>query len=290
MNEATLCVGIDVHQNTLNFYPLDKATSKSVKSPLTVLNNRPGAEQAISNLCQILFDHGYDHLELAMEATGNFWLPLYDYLQKHSFLAPFHPLIVSFNPKLVAKFKGGLDLRKEKNDNRDAYAIAERLRFGHLPKTFVPESSWQALRRLTRYRCSLSHALAWEKTRFLAYSFLKLSSWQQVEPFSDSIGATSAALLTEFSFGELAEMPLEEMVDLIVHYGRGHFKDPIATAQKVKETLKTSYPVAPELDEAVTFTLSMMLEHIRFLEKLLKELELSIAKRMEHVSLSLIHI
>ena len=283
MNERTLSVGGDVHQDTIRLYPLDKATGEPVGAPFTVPNNRFGAEQAIQTLSQILSQHHYTHLELALEATSLFWLPFYWAIRQSPLLSPFRPRLVVFNPKLIAHFKRGLDLRQDKDDDRDARAIAERLRFGRLPKTFVPDPSWQALRRLTRYRYQLTRTLGREKTRFLAYLFLKLSAWQQVKPFSDPLGATSATLLTEFTTHELAQMPLLELVGLIAQRGRNHFDDPSATARKVRKVLHISYPVAPELDEAVTSSLAMMRDHIRYLERLLKRLDREIARRMEGV-------
>ena len=283
MNERTLSVGGDVHQETIRLYPLDKATGQPVDAPFTIPNNRLGANQAIQTLSRILSQYNYTHLELALEATSLFWLPFYWTVEQSPLLAPFHPNLVLFNPKLVANFKKGLDLRQDKDDDRDARAVAERLRFGRLPETFVPDPSWQALRRLTRYRNQLARTLGRERTRFLAYLFLKLSAWQEVKPFSDPLGATSATLLTEFTAHELAQMPLLELANLIARRGRNHFDDPAATARQVRKGLDLSYPVAAELDETLTFTLALLRDHIRYLEKLLKRLDREIAHRMERI-------
>jgi transposase len=283
MNESTLSVGTDVHQDTLRLYLLDKFSGQPVDTPFTVPNNRFGADQAISILQASLSRHGYSCLEVGEEATGLFWYHFYTALQKNPTLAPFLSNLVLFNPKLVAKFKEGLDLRQDKDDDRDARAVAERLRFGRLPTTYVPDPFWQGLRRLTRYRYRLARTLAQEKTRSLTYLFLKVSAWQQVKPFSDPLGATSALLLTEYTTQQLAQLPLVELTRLIAQRGRNHFDDPAATARKVRQALETSYPVDPELDEAVTFSLAVMYDHIRYLEKLLKRLDREIARRIQQV-------
>jgi transposase len=283
MNESTLCVGVDVHQDTLVLYPLDKTSEQPVGTPLTVPNNRFGADEAIATLLQLLSQHGYTRLQLAMEASGLFWLPFYNAVRHSPALAPYQPHLGLFNPKLVAKFKEGLDLRQEKTDQRDARAVAERLRFGRLPLTYVPDDFWQGLRRLTRYRYHLTRALVRDKNRFQAYLFLKISAWQQIKPFSDPLGATSSALLTEFTAHELAQLPLLELTRLITKLGRHHFDDPAATARKVRRALDASYPVSPDLDESVTFTLAVIRDHIRYLEKLIKRLDREIAQRIEQV-------
>ncbi|MBI4786435.1 MAG: hypothetical protein HY782_05245 [Chloroflexi bacterium] len=107
---TTLCVGGDIHQETLQLRAIDKTDGHEVGQRLTVQNNRPGAEQAIAHLVQLLTQHGYTQLEFGLEATGLFWLPFYVYLQHSPALAPFQPTWVCFNPKLVAKFKEGVTL------------------------------------------------------------------------------------------------------------------------------------------------------------------------------------
>jgi len=280
---TTLCVGGDIHQATLQLRTLDKTDGHEVGKMLTVQNNRPGADQAIAHLVQVLTQHGYTHLELGLEATGLFWLPFYTYLQQSPALAPFHPTWVCFNPKLVAKFKEGVTLSEIKDDEHDALAVAERLRFGHLPTTYVPSDEWLALRMLTRYRYRLSRQIAQEKLRALTRVFLKASEWHRGQPFSDVWGATSATLLTEFTTTEIAAMTLPQLTELIQEYGRKHFDDPQATARHVQRTLQNSFPVTPDLDAALTTVLQIAWAHIRDLEKLMHRLDREIAHRMERI-------
>ena len=121
---TTLCVGGDIHQDQLQLRTLDKMDGHEVGKTLTVQNNRPGADQAIAHLVQLLTQQGYTHLEFGLEATGLFWLPFYTYLQQSPALTPFQPTWVCFNPKLVAKFKAGVTLSEIKDDVHDALAVA----------------------------------------------------------------------------------------------------------------------------------------------------------------------
>lgn len=280
---TTLCVGGDIHQATLQLRTIDKTDGHEVGKTLTVQNNRSGADQAIAHLVQVLTQHGYTQLEFGLEATGLFWLPFYVYLQQSPALTPFHPTWVCFNPKLVAKFKEGVTLSEIKDDEHDALAVAERLRFGRLPVTYVPSSEWLALRMLTRYRYRLSRLIAQEKLRALTRVFLKASEWQRGQPFSDVWGATSATLLTEFTVAEIAAMTLPQLTRLIQEYGRKHFDDPQATARQVQRTLQNSFPVTADLDAALTVVLQIAWTHIRDLEKLMRRLDREIAQRMERI-------
>jgi len=280
---TTLCVGGDIHQETLQLRSIDQTDGHAVGDSLTVQNNRPGADQAIAHLVQLMHQHGYTHLAFGLEATSLFWLPFYRYLQQSSALTPFQPTWVCFNPKLVAKFKEGVTLSEIKDDDHDALAVAERLRFGHLPVTYVPSSEALALRMLTRYRYRLSRQIAQEKGRALTRVFLKASEWQRGQPFSDVWGATSATLLTEFTVAEIAALTLPQLTTLIQEYGRKHFDDPLATARHVQRTLQTSFPVASELDAALTTVLRIAWTHVRDVEKLMRQLDHEIAARMERL-------
>jgi hypothetical protein len=161
--------------------------------------------------------------------------------------------------------------------------VVQRVRFGAWPNSYVPSAFWQGLRRLTRYRFRLAHELARDSTRFGNHVFLKWSDWQRVAPFSDLLGTTSATLLTEYSTADLAALSLAQLTELIDHLGKRRFTDPQATARKVQQVLAQSYPVAPQLEEAVLSVLKVQLEHIRSTEKSIKCLDRVIATHMESV-------
>jgi transposase len=283
MNDSTLCIGADIHLKEIVLRGVDKASGQEVIKRFRVTNNLPGAESAVTIIHQAATSLGYTHIEIAWEATGMLWLPFHRFLATNTLLQPFAPDLVCFNPKLVAKFKEGLDLRGRKDDEHDAYDVAARLRFGELPLSYVPDDFWQGLRRLTRYRYKLSRNLSREKMRFQSYAFLKCSDWKRVKAFSDVFGATSIDLLTRFTAAELRDLPHHQLADLIARRGRGHFDDPDATARAVQQALRSSYPIEPQLDELITFSLTTIWDHIRFINRLMKRLDKQIARAIDPV-------
>jgi transposase len=283
MNTSTLCVGADVHLKEITLRAVDKLTSDEVMAPFNVANNLPGAQSAASCLAEVATRLGYTRIEIGCEATGMLWIPFHRFLGTCQALEPFDLQLVCFKPKLVADFKDALVLRGPKDDERDAFDVAARVQVGHWPDSYVPDDFWQGLRRLTRYRFKLSRILSQEKMRFQSYAFLKCSDWKRVKAFSDVFGATSAALLTEFTAAELREMPHDQLADLIARRGRGHFYDPDATARTVQQALRTSYPIDYLMDEMVTATLASILDHIRSIDRLTKRLDQHIARCIEPV-------
>ena len=277
MNHSSLSVGADVHLKDIVLRAVDQRHGHEVIEPFSVTNNLPGAQSAAATIAQTATRLGYRRVEIGYEATGMLWIPFHDFLSTSPLLEPFELQLVCFNPKLVANFKDALVLRGPKNDDRDTFDVAARVRFGEWPDSYVPSPFWQGLRRLTRYRFKLAQDLSREKMRFQSYAFLKWSDWKRVKPFSDLFGATSAALLTEFTAGEVREMTHDQLADLISRRGRGRFHDPHAKARAVLRSLSSSYPIDPQADEMVTFTLATQLDHIRFIQRSQKRLEETIA-------------
>ncbi|UCC76361.1 MAG: IS110 family transposase [Anaerolineales bacterium] len=290
MNCSTLCVGADIHLDEIVLRGVDKASEEEVIERFRVTNNLPGAQLAITVIAQVALQRGYSRIEIGWEATGMLWIPFHRALGTSPLLHPFELQLVCFNPKLVAKFKDSIVLRTPKDDDRDSYDVAARVRFGELPVSYVPGDFWQGLRRLTRYHYKLSRNLTREKMRFQSYAFLKCSDWKRVKPFSDIFGATSAALLTEFTAAELRDFSHDQLTDIIAHRGRGRFHDPHATARAVQQALHTSYPIDPQMDDMVTATLATGWEHIRFLKRLMKRLDQHIARHIDPVPNPLITV
>lgn len=283
MNDSTLCVGADVHLDEIVIRAVDKAYGHEVIERFRVTNNLPGASTAATSIAKTASDGGYTHIQIGWESTGMLWIPFHRFLSTASQLQQFNLDFTCFNPLLVSKFKEGLVLRKPKNDDRDAYDVAARIRIGELPFSYMPGDFWQGLRRLTRYRYRLSRNLSREKTRFHSFLFLKCSDWRRVKAFSDVFGATSAALLTEFTNAELNALTHDQLVDLICHRGKGRFHDPHAVARAVQDALRSSYPIDPQMDEMVTITLATCWEHIRFINRLMKRLDKYISRYIDPV-------
>jgi transposase len=78
-------------------------------------------------------------------------------------------------------------------------------------------------------------------------------------------------------------MTHDQLVDLITRRGRGRFEDPTATARAVRQTLRTSYPIDPRMDEMVTATLAAGWDHIRYLKRSMKRLDRLIARYIDLV-------
>jgi transposase len=248
-----------------------------------VPNSPPGAAALVERLAELAARQGLGEVRIGLEATGLYWWHLACALKDAPALAPYRPRVYALNPKLVHTFRqhyGALP----KTDRTDAFVIAERVRFGRqLPPPFQVDLRYAPLQRLTRFRVHLVQTLAREKGYFLTFLGLKFSGFGQVKPFTDPFGATSCAVLEEFTTEELAHADLGGLARYLAAKGRGRFADPAALAATLARAARDSFRLDKVLDEPLTLVLGTTMATIRTLQAQLKAVDATIARELRAV-------
>ncbi|MGB9591510.1 MAG: IS110 family transposase [Candidatus Kryptoniota bacterium] len=279
MNNS-LFVGIDVSAES-NTVALHNSDGELVEKVFAVPNNQPGVESLIGKLRHHLTLDPSLHVVIGCEATGIYSFHLLQALAASEELQAFDVTLYHLNPKLIHHFRKVLN-EQNKTDLVDASVIAERLRFGHLPDPYSAQPPLVILQRLTRFRFHLVEAITKEKAYILNTIFLKFSAFTQEHPFGNSFGKTAEALLTEFTTSEdIAEMPLETLVDFLMTHGKARFRNPGEIAATLKKVARESYRLRPELAKSVTLILALAFRNIRALQESLKELDRAVAQEMK---------
>lgn len=98
--------------------------------------------------------YGNDCLDVCMESTGKYWVPVFNILEKRGIR------VVIANPKWVKAVKGN------KDDTKDSKWIGDLFRIGLVKSSFIPDKEIRILRELTRYRYKLISMKSSEKNRF----------------------------------------------------------------------------------------------------------------------------
>ena len=272
-------VGLDVSQDDASVCFLLGDGSEPVPA-WTIPNTQPGAEALASTLAQLAQTYHVDQLRIGMEATGLLWWHLACHLKDAPALAPFAPRIYALNPHLITTFRKNFGALP-KTDCADAFLIAERIRFGRqLPSPFHLDARYAPLQRLTRFGCDLAQNLAREKSYFLSFLFLTFSTYGQIAPFGDPFGATSSAVLDEFTTEELAQQSVEQLAAYLQTKGRGRFADPDALAATLQRAARDSYRLDKVLQEPLRLVLGTTLATIRTLQTQLKTLDKTIAQEL----------
>lgn len=280
--EGTLFVGTDISAavNRTRFYD---SAGNEVGRGFESANDLPGtiklAEQALDRAGRI----GAGEIRWGLEATNLFWWHLACFLTTNPELLAKGLKLYTLNPRIVAKFKESYpDIGK--GDWVDAMVIADKLRFGRLPAESYLDERYQPLQRLTRYRKHLVDQLVREKQVALGYIYLKLSAYGLEQPLSDTFGATSQVILSQYlTPDEIVASPLEELSAVIAQHGRGKVADPQEVAAAVKQAAMRSYRLGANLIEPVNLVLTSSLATIKAFSSQLKPVDKAIASELKAV-------
>lgn len=124
-----------------------------------------------------------------VESTGIFHLPLFFFLRSNDLKG------FVLNPLCVHSTKN-FDLRKVKNDAKDAEAIARLAKYQDVKLSLVPEPQILALRMMVREYFALSDMLTEMKNRLCTDLYLLFPGYLDV--FGNPFGKASLALLRDF--------------------------------------------------------------------------------------------
>jgi transposase len=276
---SKLHVGLDLSKKSVaTRFVVDDGT-EPVKQ-FSFEHNPAGVEKLVERIIATAEEFHIDQVMIGMETTGLLWWHLSEALRNCESLQHLHPQVYVINAKLVAHFKKAY-VEMDKDDPGDAFVIADRLRFGRLPRPAEPDERYLAIQKLTRHRFHLTQSLAAEKNRFLTHLFLKFSGFCQQQPLSDPFGAASSALLTEFfSVDEIAQTPIADLTDFLIEKGKNQFADPEAVAKAIKQAARNSYRLSSCLADPVNIVLAMTLENIRFFHKQIAAIDKAIAREL----------
>jgi hypothetical protein len=274
-----LQVGIDFSQKKADFCLLFP-DGQPLEPHVSFANSRPGCSLAKQLLLDTLDTYSFDGIDVSGEATGYLWLPFFLQLSADPDLALRDMDLFLLNPRWVKWFKKCF-AQDDKCDVKDSYYIAERTR------TRRPDVAWSPpdclpLRFYTRLRFHIIQNLAREKCYFSAFLFLRASSYRCIKPFSDVFGVTSRLVLTQQpTLDELAELPVEDLASHLYELSGHHLPDPHDNARKLQQVAQESFALDETLVLPVQRILDLTLEHIRFLEAQVEQVDDWIATELE---------
>ena len=273
-----LFVGIDVGSQNNAVYLMKPDGSKH--SSFSVQNNRGGAKLLTERIVSAVQSQGLTDVVIGMEATSIYGDSLVYALREDGRLGQYPRKIHVLNPKQVNKFKESYsDLPK--NDDVDAFVIADKLRFGRITKeVYMNDYRYKALQTLTRARFYAVQDLTREKQRFANYLFLKCSGLAQDKDIANS-SATTIALMERFeTVDELAYADLDELTAFIDEKGR-NFADPEAKAKAIQTAARNSYRLPVTVNNSANQAMAVSIATMRALEKQIKVLDKAIEQQFE---------
>jgi transposase len=237
------------------------------KPVFTIENTQAGLDFLLEELRRL-----GGEVTVGLEATGHYWLSLYDVLTRHGYT------VVVINPLQVAAFRKS-GVRKVKNDRTDAVWVADFVRIANLPASSRDIPALLQLRELSRFRFWLSEQVGDCKRKLISILDRVFPEYEKL--FSNVFVQSSRALLQEaVSAQEFADFDLQELTELLAKSSRGRFG--AEKAQEVQEQARQSIGVG-FLADAVQVEMRCLLAQIELLEEQLEEVGKAQAELMEAI-------
>lgn len=261
-----LYVGIDVAKRSHEATILDEKGNQvaaSIKFP----NSLAGVQTLLSKV------QGLDQpVHFAMEATGHYWLALYEHLDQTN-----HDVTV-LNPLQTDAYRKSF-IRKTKTDKRDSWIIADLLRIGRARVSIVPTKQILQLRELARFRFSLIDQIGDLKRKMLSVLDRVFPEYETL--FSDVFRKSSRAILSRATTAEeVVQFDLQELGELLHTTSRGRFG--AEKAEQIKNKAAGSLGVS-FLADACRVEFQCLLSHIEFLEKQVSLVDSRLAELMAEI-------
>ncbi|HWY79159.1 MAG TPA: IS110 family transposase [Candidatus Sulfotelmatobacter sp.] len=246
-------VGIDIGKrfHVACILKEEQTASRQVK-----FNNlREGYEKLISF---IQSENGNEKqaVVLGLEATGHYWLTLFQKLKEDGFK------VFVLNPLQVQSFRNE-KIRGSKTDELDCILIARVLKFGVGNEKGLPDEDLFQLKELTRFRLSLVHYLSSIKLKIIAVLDSVFPEYDTI--FKSLFGKTSIALLTAHTTPEeIACLDVTKLTKLLETNSRKYFSK--ETAEEVQKKAKHTFGLRFGID-AFSLQLKLLLSQVTHLQK-----------------------
>lgn len=260
-------IGIDIGKREHQLVILDESGQR-VGKPQAIANTRAGFDALLQTIRAL-----DGSVQLALEATGPYWLALYDFLTHAEFQ------VTVFNPLQVHAYRK-TGVRRTKTDRVDAFWIADLVRVGGAAVKPQPDRTQMQLRELARFRWQLMDQVGDNKRKVLNVLDRVFPEYETL--FSDVFLASSRTLLKQAANAdEFAAFDLGELTALLRTHSRGRFG--LAHAQKIVDTAKTSIGVS-FLADAAQLEVACLVAQIEFLQTQVEQVDAALTELLTHVS------
>ena len=272
-----LFVGIDVSSKDLVTSMISEENHEVVFRG-NFVNDLKGATELKKQIINTANSNQIDQVIIGMEATSIYSFHPAMFFQEDIDLKAFNTQSVVVDPKKTKRFHDVF--AEDKNDQIDAYYIADYLRVGHYSIGIVRQENYIALQRLTRSRYEIVQSLVRAKQHFIENLYYKLNKLVISDELNTSIfGSTMMQLLTEdLTTDDLLNISINDLTDYLAEHGRGRFADPEALAKTIQKAVRSSYRLDKVVANSVDAVLSVYAAEAKAFQKMIKDLDKSIEK------------
>ena len=262
-NISMYIVGVDVAKRSHEATVIDQ-NGNTIRKPFNFRNDADGFQMLMSAL-EVISPHPSDFV-IGMESTSHYWLALYSNLQRRGYT------VHVFNP-IQSNALREMFIRQVKNDERDCFVIAEVIRFGRYTEGGMPPSDIYELREMCRARFFMVDMVSDLKRKVIALLDQVFPEYEKL--FTNIFGVTSSELLRNCSTPEeILAIDTEQLIQMISEPSRKRFGK--EKAEEIQTLAGNSFGILLNYD-TMGILIKQHMEHIRFSELQIKELEGRIA-------------
>ena len=262
--------GIDIAKRNHEASIID-ADGKPLLDSITITNTQEGCEKLFS-----LFERlsiGQSDIIIGMEATGHYWLSVYEYLTEQKYD------VRVINPIQSDAFRK-MYIRQTKNDSKDSFIIAQVMRFGQYSETTLSDENTVAMRQLTRFRMALVDNCGDCKRRIIA--LLDQVFPEYADLFSDTFGTTSKELLLNYPTpDDMLSVSTRKLTTFLNKASHGRFGE--EKAKEIRTAASSSFGIG-FAKNAFAFQIKQLIEQLMFLEAQIEELDEQISHLLHQVN------
>lgn len=263
-----ICIGIDIAKRSHVASAVDEDGGTVVES-FKFNNTASGFAKMLKRLRKA--DATPENSLVGMEATGRYWVALFDFLSSHGYEA------AVINPVQTDAFRDVWTVRKVKTDALDAAMIADLVRYKRYSPSALGDEATEELRNLARYRMSLverSTALKNRATAILDRTFPELAGL-----FSNAYCPTRRELLQHCATpDQVLGTDVGTLERILREASRGRCGR--AKAERLKALAKESVGVGFG-SKTLAFEARLLMEELDFVQDQVKEVERELARLLE---------
>lgn len=258
-------LGIDIAK-TNHVASLIGADGSVVIRAIKFKNSNEGYTKLLNTIQNKLND--LSNINIAMEATGHYWLSLYSALVDDGFN------VSVYNPYQIKSYRGAYNNRKQKNDIIDSIIIADYLRVFGMKDSKLPQEDLMALKQFTRFRSNIVENVSSIKVQVIELLDKVFPEYKDF--FCDVFGVTSKQILLNCPTpDDIIRISTTKLANLLSKNSRGKFgKD---DALNMKEVAKSSFGIKFTTD-ACSFEIKQLINQVIFLESQLEDVDKQISE------------
>lgn len=244
-------IGIDIAKRS-HVAAVQDAEGAVVIPAFKFSNTQTGFEEFLQRLKDK--DVNPDECKVGMEATGHYWICLFDFLSANGYSC------AVINPIQTDAFRKVESVRVTKTDAIDAVLIADLLRFKNFAESKMKDEPNEELKNLARYRSFLVSESTAVKNKAMAVLDRIFPEFANL--FADKYCGAAIALLKEYATpASIAKTDIRTLTKIIKEGSRGRLGR--EKAEQIKAAAKVSIG-ASLAAEGLAFQLRLVLENLDF--------------------------